>query len=1233
MKKKSLALLCGLATATIATSLVVAVMGNKGNISSLFNPLIHKNNGPLNTFVINDGTSFTQYGSGESAYYEALALSSNENTITTKFVGFDKDDVSGKLVVPAGKRAYLTNTTPMNRGFSSFNAVLNSLTYSNTIALVYFSYHSLTLENIRDGQYADLVTAYVENRSSSVFNETVSSSQFPSMENCRYVLAVIAPESDFILQGVQFETPCIATVPEVPEEAYSNWKSSEENFMLDGFGEVVPFVGSGSYFVDSRYGYIDGAFLSSAKQDAYLDDLVDTSIGGFTNTYSVDEDGSITKLYQKKVADVVRTIIFTFHGNDIYSYQMQLTTSMSWMEDLTTWPAQLITDTFSSSFATLLNSHPFEHSGIHYQSISMSEYGMNIVSIILTGFDVAEYLDDAKLIVGWLNNLADASEDYSIGSGSELPDSGDMPEYYDYSINDTFGLSQVGFMYSNGTFGIMIMEQDLINDFPTAAINSYLGLESPDSVIEYTGTGSFLYSDNGNVSVYHSDLANLQSYGAALITAGYTLADSGENYEIYTRSIFDSFTVQLSWYSLASNGYFTINFNKDGASDMERFGSWNAALNAFAESELITGHEYPELTGSHTYLVNIWSEDKKGIYVSGLDSGYISELLEDGEYDAYSDSYIFSNEHDEDNNYFGVNAYLIDGGVRIVPKVVHINSEDVLMDSVDANAALENNFEEYFSDPKGGGEATAYLNARVDLPNSNGEKIYKVDSLTVYIYGPDRETIAGYYDTAITGEGYVYSALQKMYHLSGINLKIEYKNNCTNEYGVNYHQFAYHQSGQTYMDFSSYDDADLTDLETSFAAFPHSGSEKIFLHVNDTVILDSSFNNELFLESLEANGFSNNYGETFVKASGTNYYTVTSEHYYYDGTGMYINASERGFYIYTFTVQNDYFVKYSDALTTSVREEFNATFDSLIPTIDSDVTAFHLNYCDSNSLNLYISGAYSTDDFVDALLALNYTKQSESGNRYQFIDEDYYVYCYVNLEPGITNIDFSFTEFNWSPIPDYRDNINSAYFLSHNYMPLPDDSGNVYSAESYSFSDSFSFKLKKSIDLEAYVNKLVTFGYLFETNTAGLKTLRYSDGDNSLSCNISDYGAYYYVSFYDSSSKEGSPIRTVSFEDIDYYLNKNWHAGIEILSDSFNVSASRCRVSNSDENYIEIEITSDSSSINSLIETLADTGSGYIDRSLGDEYIRYEKTTSSYIYRINTSGDYITISISVNTGE
>ena len=91
--KKKIGILCGITGGLVLASLVAATLANTSN--SIINKLINPINGPkapLNTFVIDENTEFQE---SEDLYY-GVALST-ENHINTKFVGFEKDNESGKL--------------------------------------------------------------------------------------------------------------------------------------------------------------------------------------------------------------------------------------------------------------------------------------------------------------------------------------------------------------------------------------------------------------------------------------------------------------------------------------------------------------------------------------------------------------------------------------------------------------------------------------------------------------------------------------------------------------------------------------------------------------------------------------------------------------------------------------------------------------------------------------------------------------------------------------------------------------------------------------------------------------------------------------------------------------------------------------------------------------------------------------------------------------------------------
>ncbi len=1217
MKKRFLGLFCGLATVTVAISLAIAAIGKTNNHFS-----VNREDRPSNTFVIDEDTPVIS----DAGDYYAVALSNNGVSINTKFIGFDK--VDGKLTIKKNTRAIFLTVDPINVGFSgiAFNfANEGGADYSVSMA-AYFSYFMLNLDDIAAGKYKDLVAAVQQVEQSNDLVIQLTDHDFNAIVNCRYVLGVLYASEDLTLKELSYSTYCVAQAAEVDEIGYYNdWKANEKAACITAIGEVIPFVGNGSYYpmYDSS---IFGAFLTEAKQNAYKTALINA---GFSHYYVVSVGDVEMIYYQKKVEDTVKTVALNLLNDDLKLYQIGVSTSLAWIDSYNDWPSEYVAENLSSSFASFVNQSKYQIKGTNatYACSAMSSPNDRTVSILVSDY-TDSILELCQNAVNALSLIVSENPAYSFytTNPTPLPVSGDITEF-DYSVTD--GLRRISVSYAKdiGFFSIMLMERILSATFPTEQVNNYLGLEPGSSVIPYAGAGQFSF-DYGVVYVYEATKSDLDAYLVTLEANGFTASESGEYQYLVSGGVFEQYTLHISYENLASKGQFSMYFMSSSQGDS--YESFNEALSNFASDHLMTEHTYPTITGDHKYKIMKYGyKEGNGIFISGLGQGYIDELLQDGVYNAYYDAYVFETEHEGDG-YFAIRANLVSGGVRVEPLVVYIYSSDALLDSTDANEELRQGFMERFDylETDEPDLYAAYLASRVLLPESNGEKIYKVDrsELSVSIYGNNRNTYSTSLKSALTTNGFAYSRFANKYskvvdgdEYALVNTYAER----TNDYGARYYQFEYRfESYYQFIDFVPYAAANLSGLEANFANFPHSGEEALFVKPNDfTVIVSDEFDNATFTENLIANGFEHPEERSYRKVVGNDLYTVYVDDMY--GISPYEYYGGLGYTIYRFNVNLNYYKTFSD-LVSEFALSSPSSFINALPTYGSSDIAFANGGSSPENLYIDFKDGYSLTDFKAALVSKGYTLKDGS---YVYVDDNYSVYCQVRDNDGEHSITFSYKEFNWTSYPTPAANLDNIYFYLHELIPMPEESGNLFCYDDNSGSDYFNFYLKKSVNIENYIAKFVALGYKIQDQSEQGVYLHYQKDSTEIAVSISINVDCYYVRVNDYSYRTNY---TANFSDIQAFLNSKGYNGVNFLSVDVTLTYERAYFYVYSED-VTIELNNVESTELDNLRTILQNDSTYTNEEW-DPALFY-KQTSEYRYEIYVTDYGVTIRVMKITPE
>ena len=1084
-------------------------------------------NGPSktpNTFVIDDDTDFTQAGVDEDdePIYQGVAIS-DENSLTTMFSGFELDD--GKLGIGQFGVGFFMNTDAMNRGFNGVYTKFSGSGEFNFNIMLYFSYFELDPIEILTGNYGDLQTiGSVHTTANQLAENNFTSIDLPGMEACRYVLGVVFSTDGATLEEIRFSTPCIETVPEVTPSRFEDYRQSDKAIMQEKLGEVMPFFGFGGYHINSD-GEIYGTYFMEELAGPFIDATFNAGFEISYEDYPDSPSGIAHMVIQKKVKvageDEIHTMVVEYCPF-LYSFKVQLTTDMDLIGAYDTWPVALFNEVFNyDDFADDIIANPFSQEGITFVARRYdSGSDNNAIQLRLEGYD--NETEEARALLAYLKAFAANNDDWSVyGVPYELPEGEDIYSGYEYEICN--GPYRIVLRYTERDGAVIqFREPKLLDTFPTEQINNKLGLTGSDSIIPYTGTGKFkIYSDSSYVYVYLSDVDNARAYAQTLINAGFRLAENYSSEYVLVNDIFDSYTVRIYLNSLEYDGYFSINYDRSVYGN--EFDSFQAALEAFTSESLARNHVYPELSGDHIYktITTNYSYQAfaKGIYISGLTSSYLDSLIGSAEYNAYYDAYQF--EDDGNGNYLFISVEEVSGGVRINPFVV--SSPVTLYDSVDANALLLARYEAQY--PEGNPNREDALASRVDLPNSNGEKVYSVStySTSVSIFGNNSYALAKQYFTAIGNNGYDVSELEKHFIYGSTGFYGNWSETDNSYNGVySTFNFNYSTSPSALRDFVSHDDANLTTLEAAFAEFPHNGAEKIFYNNNDNyVITKDTFDDVAFSNALIANGFErhdNTDSYYFTKDDGTSYYRV--EHVSnYAGFGV---MKEDGYHIYYFQVENSHYVTFNDVLTKASenRNPVPTVIVNALPNYNALGAVFSYSSSDAEGLWARFSSQMDLQAFAQATIAAGFKKDGSS-NFTLVSEENYYITIYVNTTYDEINIRYH--DFQWTTVPNPVDYANTLLYRLQNDVLLPDDSGNVfYINRAYNRGNSNSwveFYLKPSlVNIENYVDKLLNNGFHLTGNGNDYWYFEKTIQGETLYVSINlDYGVYrVYSSYYNN---------------------------------------------------------------------------------------------------------------------
>ena len=1172
-----------------------------------------------NTFVIDDETSFTPDSEDPDLYY-GIALSSGNNSINTKFSGFAKDG-DGKLYAPKETVVYFTNVTPINRGFSKLDVhFLQSGTneYEEINIMTYFSYNELTLTKIFGGGYSDLVTTG-SNDNSNYISRTITSSTLSGILNTRYTLFMFYAPFDLYLDSISYETPCIEEVPYVEEANFTDYRPDDKAILDAALGETMPFVGNGSYYMTESYGGMygfGGAYMSSVFQNTLTND--------FDLTYQEMMETEYGLMFQKKVGTEVHTIMVLLHYLCPFNpYEITLTTAYPYMEPSSEWPSDKVSEYLSNSTATIFNTYAPSLEGVSYQVAGQKLTTAAYVQVVINN-ESNTIAAICNAFYSMLNQIAINNPGYEF-EGSQY--TGSEP-YYDIRVNDEMGLVNAGFSYSGSSLTLFISEQYLSDSFPLEAIQDYLGVTG--GIVPFVDANAKYTFSYGTLDIYYTSKASLDNYLTSLENNGYFCYEQYSGNYYYIQSVFASFSVYITCSDIASKGKLTIYFNNHIDSTIYSASSLEEALEELygkeLRSELILDHSYPQISGEHQYRYiesNGYEGLERGVYISGLGQDYIDSLLAGKTYDYYVGGYFFD-DTDGSGYYLVLNAYVINDGIFLSAKVAMQNTG--LMDSTEANQALHQAFDDRYDylkvdDPD---LYNALAATFTEVPNSNGKKVYMTNELDVYAYDLG---FADLYHQALLNNNYSYSKFQDEYHHNnGVTIK---RDSYTNSHNVRYYQFDWEEDDSyQFLDFVTYENADLGAIETNFANFPHESGQKLFIKATPAeydyrVITSDEFEDEVFVGRLIANGFvANNWNERFEKVVDGTSYLVEQKQSCYDSP--YYFESDTYFHMYCFSIRNNYYVTsatlFSSLASSSVRSEIK----SLVPSFTDDEKVIHSEFFAGQTDTfafINISKTFDINQYQADLRDLGFELTSTtkydyktSIDTYTYLTSSYYVTCQIanggfenTVLPAYTVV------FTYVPITSsgslFRTTDNPLSF-NMRYQDLIvelNDSNVQYYNINMTMGERLSFSLSKDVDIQDYYDALEDAGYKNDGESEGVTRFSQMISDFVMYVSIEKDSIGYRVTYSRDGKDEFNTSKIASFCSFYGFENAN------PFNTNFSIYYYELTTSNSTSS---LSISFHDINTSTLYDYLAsDTQYQYEDGA-------YVKTDANYKYTINIS--YIT---------
>ena len=1064
-----------------ACAMVASVLASSSIGTNIFNNKVAQ---AQHTFVIpSNSSNFSEKSEKLSAY----ATSPSGYQFELEFTGFQKE--GDNLTLAENTLATVTNVLPLDLGFDTFQAVFssNEKDYKSSYSAVFFSYHQMTLEGIINGTYGDMYSLvdfdhYYDSLTLSVDSDGDLNEPLP---NYRYMFAILEAEGKLTFEGMTFSSQCSTPATDPGDDEFEDYSATEKSQMSTWLGgEVPPFVGNGAYTWKNSAQGLYGYFFNNTNGMNFLSAL---GAAGYTNTYSTNNGNSYAYAFQKKVVyneeNIVRTIMLNVYGvGDLLPYEIHFTTAYDYLGSSDEWPVDKFEEVFSSSFASFLATYPLapQSSGFEYMTVSMTDgAGNKELQMLISNTNFADVATAKTYAQNYWANIVSQESTYTLANENTYSESS-----YSFTLVDNTGLHVIDFTYNvDGNCYMVISERNLLTTFPEETINSMLG---GTHCVPYEESGTFVIMTSYSpvdVRVFGASMTDVNNFKDVIISEGYDVESETDQYR-FNKGIFGQLQIVISYGELNSNGYFTITY-RNASSGYERYDSLESLLQNITKDSLIWNHNYPDLISASDYIYVGWSDGslKRGIYVEE-GSAYFDALISgtNVEYSPLYGAYVFTDETNGDYC-FAIQAEMVSGGVRFFPMTVEANPSGVVS-AADADDFVINEFEScYFNwqseDPTKYARVLSDIVSIVDNVTDYNDNLYRTElngyGPTVKIYSNNPEGIKNEltYEISSNMPQYSYSSFSKGFVDEVTNVGIKIYTETDYQYNNQYVRIEYQYDTQ-FVDFNK-GVAYFTDLQSKFASFPLAAR---FIELSPDyayarIVANQDFDQDEFIDNLVNAGFVNS-NDQYIKIDNNTLYRVRMDNEYGDGTIKF--SYQDGYTYLEFHCIENYTTTYASVLTAIDGAVDANLVNSLPETIANDSSSFHQD-SGSNYLELTVLNSYNKASFLSQLETAGFTVAQDE-NHYEIVNENFIINAYVSDIYGMGFVVRFYCEsYNWQAAPNYYQYTSGElYFWAHEIIPLPDETGSIYSIIDSS-SDYFYFKLKSTVNLNAYISKLESAGF------------------------------------------------------------------------------------------------------------------------------------------------------------
>ncbi len=566
-KKKALVMLAASFALTIGTLFAVAKVNGDGSIFGKKN---------LNDDFVLDNTTI-QKASEEEDIYRAVMVSATAS-IDVKLSGVK--EIEENLVIEQGSCAVFSNVTDSPiRGIGELSLQLQA--NGQLYFFFYLSYNPLNLNDILDGKYQDLKTViYPQYMWGS---QTISTKDMKmDFLDYRYFLSVIySPQCDVAIQSMSVSTPCGEEPVQVPVGTFRDHYSEQE---LEMIPEDTPFIGNGSYYLLSNYGYAFSYFLQNkGKYQQFINDFEDAGYV-MVNDSMAETQGML--IYQKSAGgDLYKTFGVMVEPTILGDYEyfaIDYVGLSPTMQEYSSWPGEAINEFITdkefqdmifdpelpeSCRYTLLKTYSgtseedFTAKGVTVQIAfeNKSETVLGISSALKAL--IAEYENTYGFIIA--NN--DGS--YEWGDISALDDY--QYRYSRTSSNVSYNVGVDFVLNSEYTSTLRISYIEYVfNDFPHNELEQAFGEGYFDDIIsanaKYRSVSGTSPSPVSRMSYYAKDLTEeeIETYVDSLVTKGWSTREVEDGLEVYLVDTTNVIPEERSVRFDSFGGYHLLTFSK-----------------------------------------------------------------------------------------------------------------------------------------------------------------------------------------------------------------------------------------------------------------------------------------------------------------------------------------------------------------------------------------------------------------------------------------------------------------------------------------------------------------------------------------------------------------------------------------------------------------------------------------------------------------------------------------------